>query len=110
MDPADRDPGLERAAQEQPDAPPRKQIVYPSGPAELAILEGAQAGVPAGVKMLAFRFNAPWEAVLIPLQAEEAEALGRKLVAASVMCPDAASSITGAQPRVPSGSRAQREG
>lgn len=93
--------GSELEPQAQPQTPPRKQIVYPAGPQETAVMEGAAAGVPPGVKMLAFRFAAPWEAVLIPLNLEAAEALGRQLIAASVIVPNDASSIAGAA-RAPS--------
>jgi hypothetical protein len=102
----DADDELERMQQQagEAQAPPRKQIVYPAGPAEVAVLEGVQAGVPPGVKMLAFRFNAPWEAVLVPLDGAAAEQLGKQLVAASVIVPDDASSIAGAA-RAPSSAR-----
>jgi hypothetical protein len=91
----DADDELERLAQQaHQQKPPRKQIVYPAGPAEVAVLEGTEAGVPPGVKMLAFRFDAPWEAVLVPLTADAADTLGKQLSAASVIVPADASSIT----------------
>jgi hypothetical protein len=83
------DDELERMAgqAQQQGPPPRKQTIYPAGPSEVAVLEGAAAGVPAGIKMVAFRFDAPWEAVLIPLSTEGAEVLGKQLLAASVIVP-----------------------